>query len=238
MDIAVLGTGAVGRAIGGKLARVGHRVRMGSRRADNPEAARWAASAGPNASHGTFAAAARFAEEVVFNCTAGTASLDALHLAGADALHGKILVDVANPLDFSRGMPPSLSVCNTDSLGERIQRAFPGTRVVKTLNTMNCQIMVDPGRVPGEHHVFLSGDDPAAKARVAGVLVSAFGWPARSLIDLGDISTARGTEMVLPLWVRLWGALGTADINFHVAGAPVLARSAPGALEPVPPPLA
>lgn len=238
MDIGVLGTGVVGRAIAGKLVRVGHRVRMGSRSPDSPSAAEWAAAAGPNASHGTFADAAAFAEEVVFNCTAGVASLSALRLAGDDALRGKILVDVANPLDFSRGMPPTLAVCNTDSLGEQIQRAFPEVRVVKTLNTMNCQVMVDPARVPGEHHVFLGGDDPEAKGRVAGLLVSAFGWPPRSLVDLGGIESARGTEMLLPLWLRLWGALKSSDINFHVAGAPAPARSAPGTLEPVPPPLA
>ena len=101
-----------------------------------------------------------------------------------------------------------------------MQLAFPDLRVVKALNTMNCQVMVSPGRVPGTHHVFLSGNDPAAKIEVASLLSSAFGWPEASLIDLGDITTARGSEMVLPLWVRLFGALGTADINFHIAGAP------------------
>jgi 8-hydroxy-5-deazaflavin:NADPH oxidoreductase len=155
----------------------------------------------------------------VFNCTSGSASLEALEAAGRDRLRGKVLVDLANPLDRSRGMPPPLSVCNTDSLGERIQRAFPDTLVVKTLNTMNCSVMVDPSRVAGEHHVFLSGDDAGAKGRVAALLRDAFGWPAGSILDLGDITTARGAEMLLPMWLRLRGVLGTGDFNFHVAGA-------------------
>jgi predicted dinucleotide-binding enzyme len=143
------------------------------------------------------------------------ASLDALRQAGARNLDGKILIDVANPLDFSKGMPPTLSVCNTDSLGEQIQRAFPGARVVKTLNTMNTNVMVDPGLVPGDSDVFVSGNDAAAKAQVTGILKSWFGW--RSIIDLGDITTARGTEMLLPIWLRLWSTFKTPNINFHIA---------------------
>lgn len=219
MNIAVLGTGLVGNTIGTALVRAGHSVRMGSRTHDNPRAVEWARSVGEGASHGTFAEAAAFGE-LVFNCTAGTGSLEALRQAGEENLRGKVLVDVANPLDFSRGMPPSLTVCNTDSLGEQIQRSFPAVRVVKALNTMNCQVMVDPSRVPGAHHVFVCGDDAGAKAEVAALLRQAFHWPLESIVDLGDVSTARGTEMLLPVWVRLWAALGTADFNFHVAGAP------------------
>jgi predicted dinucleotide-binding enzyme len=113
-------------------------------------------------------------------------------------------------------MPPSLFVCNTDSLGETIQRTYPELRVVKALNTMNCQIMADPARVPGMHHVFVSGNDAAAKDQVKKLLAS-FGW--RDIIDLGDITTARGTEQMLPIWIRLWGALGTADFNFAIVRA-------------------
>jgi predicted dinucleotide-binding enzyme len=192
---------------------------LGSRTRENAAAAEWARTAAAGASHGTFADAAAFGE-ALFNCTAGMGSIEALDAAGGDNLAGKILLDVANPLDFSGGMPPTLDVCNTDSLGERIQHRFPATRVVKTLNTMSARVMVEPGRVPGAHNVFLSGDDGAAKARVATWLAAWFGWPASSVIDLGDISTSRGTEMLLPIWVRLWAALGTADINFHIAGAP------------------
>jgi 8-hydroxy-5-deazaflavin:NADPH oxidoreductase len=148
----------------------------------------------------------------VFNCTAGVASLEALRMAGAEALAGKILVDIANPLDFSGGMPPKLSVCNDDSLGEQIQAAFPATKVVKTLNTVNAHLMVEPASLPGDHVMFVSGNDVEAKRMVEQTILREwFGW--RSVIDLGDITTARGTEMYLPLWVRLWGALGTANYN-------------------------
>jgi 8-hydroxy-5-deazaflavin:NADPH oxidoreductase len=213
MRIAILGTGVVGQTIGKRLVELGHQVTMGSRSATNEKAVKWAESAGAGAGHATFADAAAGAE-VVFNCTGGGVSLSALREAGARNLFGKILVDVANPLDFSRGMPPSLTVCNTDSLGEEIQRAFPETKVVKTLNTMNAAVMVNPGLVPGEHDVFLSGNDASAKVAVAELLRS-FGW--RNVIDLGDITTARGVEMILPIWLRLMGALKTPQFNFHIA---------------------
>jgi predicted dinucleotide-binding enzyme len=215
MKIAVLGTGIVGRTIATKLVELGHHVRMGSRRADHPGANEWAKLAGGKASVGTFAEAAAFGE-LVWNCTSGGNSLAALEAAGADNLAGKVLVDVANPLDFSKGMPPTLTIVNDDSLGEAIARTFPQAKVVKTLNTMNCQVMVDPGRVPGDHDVFVCGEDAPAKAKVVELLRS-FGW--KKPIDLGGISAARGTEMWLLLWVRLFGALGTADFNLHLAMA-------------------
>ena len=214
MRMAVLGTGMVGRAIASKLVALGHEVTMGSRTADNVAARAWAAEAGVGASHGTFGDAAAHSE-LVFNCTAGAGSLQALRAAGAEKLAGKTLVDVANPLDFSPGMPPSLLVSGTDSLGEQLQREFPQAQVVKALNTISCEVMVDPARVPGEHDVFMSGDDEAAKAQVRALLES-FGWPESSIIDLGDISTARGSEGHLLLWLRLWGALGTGDFNIKV----------------------
>lgn len=151
---------------------------------------------------------------MVINATSGTASLEALRLAGEQNLEGKILMDIANPLDFSRGMPPVLSVCNTDSPGEQIQRAFPKANVVKTLNTTNAMVMVDPSLVAGgEHDLFVSGNDAEAKGRVSELLRTWFGW--RSVIDLGDITTARGAEMVLPIWLRLWGALGHAAVQLQ-----------------------
>ena len=173
--------------------------------------------AGKGASEGTFADAAQFGELVV-NCTAGVASVDVLTAAGAENLAGKVLVDIANPLDFSQGMPPALAICNDDSLGERIQATFPEARVVKTLNTMNCQVMVDPARVPGEHGVLVSGDDDSAKREVTALL-GGFGWPEERIIDLGGISTARGTEMYLPLWLSLYGQLQTGDFNIGVVRA-------------------
>lgn len=217
MRIAVLGTGVVGRTIGTKLVGLGHEVRMGSRTPDNERAIAWAQEMGPNASHGTHRDAAAFGE-TVFNCTTGSGSLEALEQAGRENLAGKILIDIANPLDFSQGMPPCLTVCNTDSLAEQIQRAFPETRVVKTLNTVNAGVMVDPSLVPGDHVLFLSGNDATSKAQVAVWLEQWFGWNRGNVIDLGDITTARATEMILPLWVRLYGLLGTPHFNINVIG--------------------
>ena len=148
---------------------------MGARSEKNDKAAAWTAKAGPGASHGTFASAASHGE-ILFNCTAGLAALDALQAAGAESLGEKILIDVTNPLVFAPGVPPSLLFAGTDSLGERIQHAFPRTRVVKTLNTITAAVMVDPGRVPGDHDVFMSGDEPDAKARVSEILRGWFGW--------------------------------------------------------------
>src|SRR6478672_4924785 len=182
MKIAVLGTGMVGQAVATRLAELGHDVTMGSRDAANPKATDWAAGPGQRTA-ATFADAAASAELVV-NATSGVATLEALAQAGADNLDGKVLLDVANPLDFSNGFPPSLSVVNTDSLAEQLQRAFPDLRVVKSLNTMNAYVMVDPKRLPEEHHVFVAGDDAAAKETVTAILQE-LGWTASSIVDLG-----------------------------------------------------
>jgi len=213
MRIAVLGTGDVGNRLATKLVSLGNEVMMGSRTAKNPKAAAWAKANGAKASMGTFEDAAKFGE-VVFNCTAGVVSLEALKLAGEKNLAAKVLVDVANPLDFSKGMPPTLTVCNTDSLGEQIQRTFPDAKVVKALNTMGNEVMVNPGMVPGEHDTFVCGNDQQAKAKVVEILHD-FGWV--NPIDLGDITAARGLEMVLPVWVDLMVALRTRDFNFKIA---------------------
>jgi predicted dinucleotide-binding enzyme len=212
MKIGVLGTGMVGTTIATKLVALGHDVMLGSRTRDNEKAAAWVKEAGAKATAGTFADAAAFGE-LVFNCTLGAATLEALGSTGS-ALDGKILIDTSNPLDFSKGMPPSLFSGNTDSLGEQIQRALPKAKVVKALNTINCQLMVDAGRLQGDHDVFVCGDDAEAKARVREILQGWFGW--KSVVDLGGIGSARGTESYLPLWIRLWGALGTADFNIKV----------------------
>lgn len=214
MKIGVLGTGMVGHALATRFVELGHEVVMGSRDAANPKAVEWAQAAGEHASTGTFADAAGFGD-VVVNATAGVASLDALRSAGAGPLAGKVLVDVANPLDTSHGMPPTLAVANTDSLAEAIQREFPAARVVKALNTVNCSVMVQPSVVPGEHHVFVAGDDGDAKGVVLRLLAE-LGWGAESVIDLGGIRAARGMEMYLPLWVSLMQTLGTAAFNVRV----------------------
>ena len=213
MKLGVLGTGIVGKTIATKLVQLGHEVKMGSRTAGNEKAVEWAKANGAKASNGTFAEAAEFGE-IIFNCTAGTASLEALKLAGARNLKGKILVDISNPLDFSKGMPPTLTVCNTDSIGEQIQRAFPDAKVVKTLNTINTNVMVTPQIVPGAHDIFMSGNDAKAKAKVHEIVTDWFGW--KSVIDLGDITTARGTEMYLALWVRLMAVNQTPNFNIRI----------------------
>ncbi len=212
MKIAVLGTGMVGDSIGTKLVSLGHEVMMGSRTEKNEKAVAWQKKAGAKAMVGTFSQAAKFGE-LVFNCTQGVHSIEVLKSAGVDNLKSKILIDISNALDFSKGMPPTLAICNTESLAEKIQAEFPETKVVKTLNTLNCQLMVEPGKLKGDHDLFMSGNDKDAKQKVLELLKS-FGW--KSVIDLGDITTARGTEMLMPIWLRLWGALGTADFNFKI----------------------
>lgn len=186
---------------------------MGSRSPESPTVVEWANGAGQTGYAGRFADALRFGP-VAFNCTKGTVSLEALQLAEAGEVE-TILVDVANPLDFSNGFPPTLTVKDTDSLAEQIQRAFPQLRVVKALNTMNCDIMVNPSLVPGEHSVFVCGDDADAKAQVTQLL-GELGWPSESIIDLGELSSARGTEMFLPLWLRIYAARGNGSFNIAV----------------------
>ncbi|WP_394850339.1 NAD(P)-binding domain-containing protein [Pendulispora brunnea] len=213
MNIGIIGTGMVGEALATKLVQLGHAVKMGARSATNEKAAAWVQKNGKAASQGTFADAARFGE-IVLNCTSGAVSLEALRAAGAEALRGKILIDVANPLGEPDQGLPILATAGKDSLGEQIQRAFPETRVVKTLNTINVDVMVNPRSVAGgDHGLFLCGNDAGAKASVRELL-STFGW--KEFIDLGDITTARGTESYLPLWLRLMKSLGTVAFNIKV----------------------
>lgn len=215
MKISILGSGMVGQAIGTKLVQRGNQVMMGSRSAGSESGEAWRRLSGGDASTGTFADAARFGE-IVINCTNGANSIAALRQAGSENLRGKILVDVANPLSHAADALPTLTVCNTDSLGEQIQREFPATRVVKALNTMNCEVMVEPLLVPGNHSLFICGNDSEAKATIARHLQDWFGWAKNNIVDIGDITSARGTEMLLPIWLRLWGTLGHGHFNFHV----------------------
>jgi predicted dinucleotide-binding enzyme len=213
MEIGVLGTGLVGRTIGTKLWQLGHQVMLGSRDEANPTAIAWAKKlGGPHALYGSFRNAGAFGE-IVFNCTLGAASVDVLKQVGADNLKGKILIDTSNPIDYSKEKM-TLFVCNNDSLGEQIQREFPEARVVKTLNTMNANVMVEPDKVPGRSDVFVSGDDPEAKAEVTRILREWFGWKA--IIDLGDITTSRGVEMFLPLWWNLRQIMDAERLNIKV----------------------
>jgi 8-hydroxy-5-deazaflavin:NADPH oxidoreductase len=218
MKIAVLGTGMVGNAIGTKLVQKGHEVTMGSRSANNEAAQKWASSLGECAHTATFRDAAVFGE-IVISCTGGMHSMEALKSVGAEPLRGKILIDVSNPLQQDKDGSMILGFCNTDSLGERIQRAFPQTKVVKALNTVNCDIMIEPSRVPGDHNLFICGNDAAAKKQVTQYLSDWFGWKPDNIIDVGDITAARGTEMMMPLWMRLFqGVIGHPHFNYRIVG--------------------
>jgi predicted dinucleotide-binding enzyme len=214
MNIGILGTGIVAQTIGSRLIDLDHHVRMGSRSAGNENARAWVHASGKTASQGTFDDAAAFGE-VLFNCTSGNGTLSALGMIKAANLNNKVLIDVANPLDFSHGSLPVLSVCNFDSLGEQIQRHHPLLRVVKALNTMNVDVMVHPERVREEHDVFICGNNADAKSQVTMILMKWFGW--QTVLDLGDISNSRGMEMSILMWLSIQKKLGTNIFNFKVA---------------------
>jgi predicted dinucleotide-binding enzyme len=223
VKIAVLGTGMVGQALATRLSGLAHAVTVGTRDPQatltrtepdsmgNPPYSAWAAEH-PDVRLATFADAAASAE-LIINATSGFGAMPALEQAGADNLAGKVLIDISNPLDFSNGFPPSLFVKDTDSLGEQIQRAFPEARVVKALNTLTANLMVNPKELGAASTIFMAGNDAAAKASVTELLQS-FGHS--DVINLGDISGSRGTEMLLPVWLRLMGTLGTANFNFSI----------------------
>ena len=214
MRYGVLGTGMVGVTIATKLIDLGHEVSMGSRSPDSGKAREWAEQSGANASAGSFNDVCSTAEQV-FNCLPGIHCVDVMAQVPHDALASKVLIDVANALDFSHGFPPSLAVASTDSVAEQIQRAQPDAFVVKSLNTVNAEVMVNPSRLVGEHHIFVAGDSADAKNQVKHVLRE-FGWPADSVIDLGGLPAARGLEMYLPLWLSLMGHVGSPDFNIRV----------------------
>lgn len=196
MKVGVFGTGMVGKTIAGRLSALGHEVQIGSRTAGEGKV--------------TYRDAATFAE-IIFNCTSGQGSLEALQMAGAENLKGKTVVDISNPLVTHPGKPPSLFTGLDDSLGERLQAAFPDAHIVKTLNTVNAAVMVDPAKLAnGEHTMFVAGNDLDAKSSVAGILRS-FGW--KDVVDVGDITASRAMETYLLLWVRLWGTLKTPNFS-------------------------
>jgi len=200
----------VAQGLSARLAELGHDVVIGTR--DAVKLKGWQSS-NQRVKIGSFAETAMHGEMVI-NATNGAASIIALTMAGEENLAGKILVDVSNPLDFSNGFPPSLTIFGTDSLAEQIQRAFPAMRVVKTLNTVTARVMTHPLEVAnGDHHIFVSSNDADAKLQVT-VLLRSFGWI--HIFDLGDLSTARGTEAYLLLWVRLYGAMNTGIFNLKI----------------------
>jgi 8-hydroxy-5-deazaflavin:NADPH oxidoreductase len=223
--IGILGTGSVGQSIAGKLAELGYEVTVGTRDVSKTRANRERTPmGGPPFSEWhkmhqkvkleTFGDAAR-SGEIMFMCTNGSATLDVLQQAGPNNFSGKTVIDISNPLDFSRGMPPSLlpGLTNTNSLGEEVQKALPQAYVVKTLNIVSSEVMVNAKKSGGDPTMFVAGNNPAAKAEAAGILKQ-FGWS--DIIDLGDISGARGMEMLLPIWLRTWGATKTGNFGFKI----------------------
>jgi 8-hydroxy-5-deazaflavin:NADPH oxidoreductase len=223
MKIGIIDGGSVGQTIGAKLAANGHYVRLGIRKVTDEELAKdrgfagklvdWTKETGVKVM--TMREAAQHGE-IIFNATNGAGAIEALKLAGADALGSKVLVDISNPLDFSHGMPPSIlpAYAGNTSLGEEIQKAFPNARVVKALNTIAAAVMVNPGAIPADHDLLIAGEDSRAKTEVSHLAEREFGW--KSVVDLGGIKAARGTEHILPLWVILWGVVGTPMFNVKI----------------------
>ncbi len=221
MNIGIMGGGGVAQTLGAALIAKGHQVTIGLRNPTQTERDKpreraetltdWAARTGGTVSDIAVAAAA----ELIINATSGGGSLQALALAGA-ALDGKVLIDVANPLDFSQGMPPFLmpQYAGPSSLGEQIQAAHPAAKVVKAFNTIAAAVMVNPGLVRGDHDLFIAGNDAGAK-EVVSAIARAFGWA--HIVDLGDIAGARASESLLPVWARLFGTSGSPLVNVHVA---------------------
>jgi len=227
MQIAVLGTGVVGRTLGSRCVELGHRVVLGSRTTDHPAAVQWAATHPAGAAHADFATAVRGADLIV-NATAGLHSLAAFDLVGADALGDTVVADVSNPLDFSEGFPPTVRQDGGRSVAERLQARFPHARVVKTLNTVTAAVMVQPQSLAEPTTTFLAGDDEAAKAFVADLLV-AFGWDRAQVVDLGDVTAARPLESYLALWLRLLAVQSTPIFNVRLvrAGPSAVRRNRP-----------
>ncbi len=230
MNIAVLGTGTVGQTLSAKLLELGNKVVLGTRSVaeaqtrttrdgyGNPGIGDWIKN-NPGIKLLPFAEAIAFGQ-LIINATQGANSISALKAGNPGDLDGKIIIDISNPLDFSKGMPPVLipELCNTNSLGEEIQKAFPQSYVVKTLNTMWCGLMVNPAMIGGgDHNNFLCGNNPESKLEVRKLL-GQFGWKEDNLIDLGDITSSRGTEQILPLWLRVMSVKQNGAFNFKVVG--------------------
>lgn len=227
MKFGILGTGMVAQTIAPKLTQLEHGVMIGTRNVEAtlsntspnqygmPPFSEWYKDQ-KNIKIGSFVETSAYGE-LLLNCTSGGVSLNVLKLCGSQNLNNKVLIDIANPLDFSKGFPPTLSVCNTDSLGEQIQNAFPKLKVVKALNTLNASLMINPSLLPGDHNLFICGNDEKAKATVVNLLKE-IGWQEKNIIDMGDITNARATEMLLPIWVRLYVLFKTPMFNFSIVG--------------------
>ena len=223
MKLTILGTGGVGKAFAARLTALGHEVSVGTRNVsktlekEGDNSFKHFQTQHPKVKLDTFANAAAFGE-VIINVTKGATTLEVMEAAGGVNLHGKILIDISNPLDFSKGMPPSLipEYSNTNSLGEEIQKRFPNTQVVKTLNTMWNGLMLNPALIGnGDHVNYICGNDAEAKKKVISLL-NEFGWKNESILDLGDITAARATEATLPIWLRVYGTKQSGAFNFKI----------------------
>ncbi|MDQ6609533.1 MAG: NAD(P)-binding domain-containing protein [Bacteroidota bacterium] len=217
MNIGILGTGVVGQAIATALTEKGHNVRLGSRTTNSEKGAEWVKNSNEHATQGDFADAASFGD-IIFICLNGEHALDVVNSLIADDLQGKIIVDVTNPLDFSKGMPPSiLKEFTTTSMAEAIQQTLPAAHVVKALNTVNYKLMVNAKEVAGgDHNLFICGDNADAKTKVKQLLVNDFNWNDENILDLGGIEKARVTEAIVPFWVSVMQALGSPLFNFKI----------------------
>ncbi len=211
MKVGILGTGDVGHALGKAFIALGHEVKMGARNDGNEKAAAWAKAAGAKASAGTFAAAARFGEIVVL-ATLGMANAGVIETAGPANFAGKIVIDATNPLDFSKGFPPTLGISGADSGGEQVQRLLPAAHVVKAFNTVGNALMFKPAFPGGPPDMFICGADAGAKKVVTEILKT-FGW---GVIDLGGIESSRYLEAMCAVWVLHGAATGSWNHAFKM----------------------
>jgi 8-hydroxy-5-deazaflavin:NADPH oxidoreductase len=226
MNITILGTGSVGQALAGKLMSLGNDVTVGTRdvevslqrvepdRMGNMGIGQFMVD-NPGVNLVTFNDAINSDTDLIINALGGESILEVLGAIDPNLIDSKVMIDVANPLDFSNGFPPSLTICNTTSLGEQVQAQFLNLKVVKALNTVSNPVMINPTALSGNHNLFICGNDMDAKNIVGGVLIS-MGWNSSQIIDLGDITNSRGTEMFLPLWVRIFGKVQTPMFNIGI----------------------
>ena len=213
MKVGIIGSGDVGRKLADGFIELGHSVRIGSRDPNQSKITEWIDKHGKeNASSGTFADTAVFGEIIVL-ATLWTGTTEAIHLANPQNLANKVVIDVTNPLDFSKGMPPSLIIGHTDSAGEIIQRMLPDSKVVKSFNIVGNPHMIHPDFPGGKPTMFICGNDEGAKKIVTNDILSKFGWET---IDIGGIEGSRLLEPLALLWILHYFRTGSGDQAFKL----------------------
>jgi predicted dinucleotide-binding enzyme len=210
MNVGILGTGTVGKALAKGFAAKGYDVKIGSRGATKPELTEWLKDFNGKVSVGTFSDAAKYGD-ILLLCSLGQVAEDVIKASGETNFDDKLLIDVTNPLDFSKGSPPGLLFGMTDSLGERVQKMLPKAKVVKCFNTVPSSQMFNPKFKDAE--ILICGNDAASKEQTTKILKE-FGW--KGSIDIGGIENSRWLEAFVPLWVRAGMALNTWDHVFSV----------------------